>query len=572
MAEIAVSIKHLYRYEKIAKRFVVDDFSWDIPAGILASLIGADGAGKTTVLQMVAGILQPNSGSVSFFGESRQSLQGSISYMPQKFGLYEDLTVDENLKLFSELYGLTTKVFQTRREELLNITGLENFTTRLSGNLSGGMKQKLGLACTLLSFPKILLLDEASVGVDPLSRKDLLTILRRRVEEQKMTVLSTTTYLDEASFSDVVCIIEQGKAVQKGVPKEIAKQAKGLTYLASLPNQSIRSLQVSLMDAKEWVLDATPQAEDVKVLLKDPKSVRAVKKKWPDLVLSPREPTLEDAYLFSRYKLNPQDQPVLDETFKRALQPKNKQQSLFREGFVVKAQDLVKKFGNFTAVDHTSFEIKAGEIFGLLGPNGAGKTTTFKMLCGLLSVSSGSLIVADCDVVHNRNKARENIGYMAQKFSLYEDLSCRENMEFFGGAYFLSREKIQKRIQELASAFDLQEWLDRKSKDLPGGLKQRLSMAVAIEHEPAVLFLDEPTSGADIPARRFFWRIISELANQGATVIVTTHFMEEALYCDRLMIQDQGRCLIMGSPKEVLKNHKNMDEAFIALVEHGRNS
>lgn len=299
MAEIAVSLKHLCRYEKEAKRFVVEDFSWDIPAGVLASLIGADGAGKTTVLQMVAGILQPNSGSVSFFGQPRQSMQGAISYMPQKFGLYEDLTVDENLRLFSELYGLTSFEFRTRREELLNITGLENFTTRLSGNLSGGMKQKLGLACTLLSFPKILLLDEASVGVDPLSRKELSAILQRRVQEQKMTVISTTTYLNEASFSDVVCIIEQGKAVQKGVPKDIAKQAEGLTYLASSSNQSIRDLQVMLMDEKALVLDATPQADNVKVLLRNKESVWAVKDKWPDLVLSTREPTLEDAYLLA---------------------------------------------------------------------------------------------------------------------------------------------------------------------------------------------------------------------------------------------------------------------------------
>jgi len=571
MTEFAVSMKHLRRYEKNAGRFVVDDFSWDIPSGTLASLIGADGAGKTTVLQMVAGILQPNSGSVSFFGKLRYSIQGGISYMPQKFGLYEDLTVDENLKLFSELYGLKNFEFRTRREELLNITGLEKFTTRLSGHLSGGMKQKLGLACTLLSFPKILLLDEASVGVDPLSRKELRTILQRRVQEQKMTVISTTTYLDEASYSDVVCIIEQGKAVQKGVPKNIAKQAEGLTFLASLPQESIRSLQVLLMDEKDWVLDATPLANTVKVLLRNKTSIQALKERWPDLELASREPTLEDAYLLSRYQLSPEDQPVLDKTFRNALQPKKeKKESLNKEGPVIKARDLVKKFGNFTAVDHTSFDIKPGEIFGLLGPNGAGKTTTFKMLCGLISVTSGSLTVADCDVVHHRNKARENIGYMAQKFSLYEDLSCRENMEFFGGAYYLSREKIRSRIQELAAAFDLEEWLDRKSKDLPGGLKQRLAMAVAIEHEPAVLFLDEPTSGADIPARRFFWRIISELASQGATVIVTTHFMEEALYCDRLMIQDQGHCLIMGSPNDVLKDHADMDEAFISLVEKGR--
>lgn len=278
-----------------------------------------------------------------------------------------------------------------------------------------------------------------------------------------MTVISTTTYLNEASFSDVVCIIEQGKAVQKGVPKDIAKQAEGLTYLASSSNQSIRDLQVMLMDEKALVLDATPQADNVKVLLRNKESVWAVKDKWPDLVLSTREPTLEDAYLLGRYQLSPQDQPELDKAFKKALQlKKEKSKSVFREGVVVKARNLVKKFGKFTAVDHTSFDIKPGEIFGLLGPNGAGKTTTFKMLCGLISVTSGSLTVADCDVVHHRNKARENIGYMAQKFSLYEDLSCRENMEFFGGAYYLSREDIRSRIQELSTAFDLKNGWSQK--------------------------------------------------------------------------------------------------------------
>ena len=564
----AVSLTNVTRFEKGAREPILRSVSADFPAGHLIALVGADGAGKTTLMRVMTGLLKPQEGSVRLFGEELYSdqlsrLQTLCGYMPQQFGLYTDLSVQENLTLYADLFGLTETERRERFVQLLTMTGLAPFTERPAGKLSGGMKQKLGLACALLNRPKLLFLDEPSVGVDPLSRRELWAILLENVRSDGMTIVVATTYMDEAALCDEVLIFEEGQAVLYDTPDSIASMADGLTYtLTVAPGEKVRDVQARLLDDTESVWDAVPRAGRVRVLLKEGVSKESVQSKH-SVKLEPQKAGLEEGYLVSRMKgavRHPYS--VIDN------QSAHSQSD--RGTAVVTARNLVRRFGSFTAVDRTSFDVYPGEIFGLLGPNGAGKTTTFKMLCGLLTVTSGELKVAGVDVLNAREEARERLGYMSQKFALYGDLSVAENLDFFASAYGLVGKQKDSRIEFLLREFELADYSEHQAKTLPGGLKQRLAMAVALVHKPKLLFLDEPTSGADVPTRRQFWRWMTALSHSGTTIIVTTHFMEEALYCDRLLIQDEGLPLIMGTPEEVRGQSATMDEAFIRVVESAR--
>lgn len=542
----------------------------EFSAGRLVAVVGADGAGKTTLMRIMAGILPPTAGVVDVLGENLYEhvdrLQRHCGYMPQKFGLYEDLSVAENFALYADLFGLGEKERKERIAQLLTMTGLGPFTERPSGKLSGGMKQKLGLACALLNHPKILLLDEPSVGVDPLSRKQLWEILRQNVETEAMTVVVATTYMDEAELCDDVLILEEGRLRLGDVPAKIAERARGLTFQAvdKIPDKRpLRILQAELLDATEYVTDAVPEADGVRLLVNAPESLQKLQTRFSDVTFSERAPTLEDGYLCYRksFAIEGVHQDNWDWVGRHEAGDNRE---------VIRARDLVRKFGSFTAVDKTNFTVAPGEIFGLLGPNGAGKTTTFKMLCGLLEVTSGELSVAGVDVREYREQAKEQLGYMSQKFALYAGLSVAENFDFFAGAYGLTGREKRERIALLARAFALDDKLDVNAGALSGGFKQRLSMAVSVLHHPKILFLDEPTSGADIPTRRQFWRWMTQLASSGTTIIVTTHFMQEALYCDRILIQDAGKTLVLGTPQEVRGKCATMNEAFIEIVERSR--
>lgn len=477
-------------YDKNLKRDVpaLEDINVKVPFGKMTALIGPDGSGKTTFIRMVCGLLVPTSGSLEVLGmdvvAQPQDVQDRISYMPQRFGLYEDLTVSENMNLYADLHSVPQGERQERFAKLLHMTGLAQFTERLAGKLSGGMKQKLGLACTLVRAPELLILDEPTVGVDPLSRRELWEILQQLVVEESLTVLVSTAYMDEADLCSKVIAFDDGRLVAEGTPQALHE------YL---------------------------------------------------------HPPKDAAFAGGR---------------------------VLPDKVVIEVRNLVRKFGDFVAVDNVSFQVREGEIFGLLGPNGAGKTTTFKMLCGLLPASSGQLSVAGVDLRTARTQARANIGYVAQKFSLYPTLTVDENMDFYGGAYGLSDERFAERIAVVKEQYGLTDLGDKEAGELPGGYKQRLSMAVALLHEPRIIFLDEPTSGIDPVARRNFWRRITDLAAEGRTIIITTHFMEEAEYCDRIMIQDQGKMLALGSPAEIREQAgvatDNMNEAFIAIVEKSR--
>lgn len=559
----ALSFSHVTRTEKGVSAPLLNDITFEAAEGELTALVGADGAGKTTLMRIAAGILAPQSGTVSVLGETIQvgeaAAQSLIGYMPQKFGLYEDLSVMENFLLYADLFGLGEKEQETRFAELLAMTDLTRFTARPAGKLSGGMKQKLGLACALLNRPRLLLLDEPSVGVDPLSRRELWTILKKNVGPGKMSAVVATTYMDEASLCDNVLLLEKGVLHLKAAPAVIASAAAGRTCLVSRTGVKLRNLQAALTDDRERVLDAVPSAGGVHVLLSDGVTPGQLAAAYPDCRVTTTAPQLEDGYLVHRTRFLGRTKPDAGLAGEKAAGTVADP--------VIRARNIVRRFGTFTAVDKTSFDVHPGEIFGLLGPNGAGKTTTFRMLCGLIDVTEGELTVAGSDVRESRTEARRRLGYMSQKFSLYGTLSVRENLEFFAGAYGLRKQEAAARIDELLTAFDLVRVRHRSADSLSGGVKQRLAMAAALLHRPAILFLDEPTSGADVPTRRQFWRWMTELAKNGTTIIVTTHFMEEAQYCDRLIIQDAGKTIIAGTPEAVRAGAPSMDAAFIRVVE-----
>ncbi len=547
----------------------LDGVSLRIRPGVVTGLIGPDGAGKTTFMRLAAGLLVPDGGRITVLGldATRESLQvqAALGYMPQRFGLYEDLSVQENLDLYADLQGVPPEARSARYFELMHMTGLAPFTKRLAGRLSGGMKQKLGLACTLVRAPRLLLLDEPTVGVDPVSRRELWAIVDRLVKDEGMSVLLSTAYLDEAERCAEVVLLHEGRVLDQGAPGAMSARMAGRVWAVSRPNTRQRDLQAEL-DGQAGVIDALVQGEHVRLVTEQAQVPESVSGQ-PGIEVRPVPPRFEDGFidlLRSRRK-----GPAHVAAMNGAAQMPDA-----TDAVIIKVQGVRRRFGDFWAVNGLDFEIRRGEIFGLLGANGAGKTTTFRMLCGLLPASAGHLEVAGLDLRHAASAARQRIGYMSQKFSLYGNLSVAQNLEFFASAYGLAGAARQARIDWALTEFELSALAGQLSADLPLGYKQRLAMACALMHRPEIIFLDEPTSGVDPLARREFWQRINALARQGVTVLVTTHFMEEAEYCDRLAIMAAGRILAMDEPaaiKALAKSAEHpepsMEDAFIRLVE-----
>ena len=486
------TVKILNLTKSFGKIRAVDSLSLDIEKGKITGLIGADGSGKTTLIRLITGLLIPDGGEITVLGlnpaAQKEELSTKIGYMPQKFGLYEDLSIEENLQLYADLKKLPYEF-----DELLEFTKLMPFKTRLAGALSGGMKQKLGLACALMGSPDFLVLDEPSVGVDPISRHDLMEMVRKLITPDT-TVLWSTAYLDEAHSFDTAVVLDKGKVIYNGKPDDLARDTK---------------------EFEEKVID-----------------------------------------LMGGYKKEPS---------------KVAQNYVIQESNLsctVEADNLEKRYGNFYAVKNNSFCIQRGEIFGLLGPNGAGKSTSFKMMCGLAKPTGGTAKIMGIDILENPSKARSNLGYMAQKFSLYGNLTLRQNLEFFASVYGISFLNKDKRVDEIIDIFNFHDIQDMKSQDLPLGFKQRLSLACAVIHNPPILFLDEPTSGVDVIARREFWNHITSLAKLGVTILVTTHFMDEAEYCNRISLFYKGETIALGTPYELKTkaNADNMEQAFVNLI------
>ena len=529
--------------------------------GQLTGVIGPDGAGKTTLLRILAGLLTISEGQIRVLQldpmSQAKELHKNIGYMPQKFGLYEDLTVLQNLSLYADLQGLEKHKKLAVFEKLLSFTDLKNFTNRLAKNLSGGMKQKLGLACVLLRKPKIILLDEPSVGVDPISRRELWKMVSTLIQEE-ITVIWSTCYLDEAEKCDNVLLLNEGKLLYHGPPKDFTFRVNEQVFLCRPPKEKKRETLAYLCNHSS-VVDCTVQGESLRIVLKKGVSISSLDL---DTKIEPTQPRFEDAFIHTLSPSGIKFHPDISHF--------NEEEIIANH--VIEANQLTKNFDHFTAVDKINFSVQKGEIFGLLGPNGAGKSTTFKMLCGLLKPSSGSSSIMGLSFQEAPSKARSKIGYMAQKFSLYGDLSCLENLQFFSGIYPVPASESKSVIQEMIQMFDLAAYADTTTKDLPLGFKQRLALACALMHKPKILFLDEPTSGVDPITRREFWSHINTLVKKGITVMITTHFMDEAEYCDRIGLINKGRLMMLGSPEELKKAassqqnpYPTLEDAFITL-------
>jgi ABC-2 type transport system ATP-binding protein len=552
-----------------AGRPALRDISAIVAPGLITGLIGPDAAGKTTLLRLLAGLLRPETGRITVLGHDMATdaaqAHAAIGYMPQRFGLYEDLSVAENFDLFADLHGLSPILRRERTERLLHFTGLTRFNARLAGQLSGGMKQKLGLACALLARPRLLLLDEPSVGVDPASRRELWAIVSAMLEEGRadgMGVVWATAYLDEAARCGRVLLLHEGTLLADAPPGDLIAPLQGRVFRLTVPDGARRAV-ANRAAADPGVLDAVVEGDAVRLVMRqgtppDPAT-------FGGLTLSPLPPRFEDGFV-ARLDGPPRTAPPV---------LASRQQTI--AGPAIAVRDLVRRFGTFVAVDRVSFQVARGEIFGLLGPNGAGKSTTFRMLCGLLRPSAGSAQVAGQDLLRASATARSRIGYMAQRFSLYAELSVLENLRFFARVYGLDRTAQAVAINQALDRFDLQEVADSVAGDLPLGVKQRLALAASLLHGPDILFLDEPTSGVDPVTRRAFWARIGALADSGVAVLVTSHFMDEAEYCDRLGIISEGRLIATDTPAGLRTRVRSpalpeptLEDAFIALVQGAR--
>lgn len=542
----------------------LDRISGEIRHGEITGLIGPDGAGKTTLIRLMTGLMLPDSGTLAVLGldtrAAAPAIQANIGYMPQRFGLYEDLTVRENLDLFADLQGLPPEDRAAVFEQLLAFTSLAPFTRRAAGKLSGGMKQKLGLACALMKKPRVLLLDEPGVGVDPLSRRELWK-MATALAGDGIAVVWATAYLDEAEKCGRVLLLNGGRLLYAGSPADLTDRMKGRVFRVSECMGGKRNFLTRLLDEKN-VLDGTIQGDAIRLVMKEGSPPDNLPE---DVAASPINPRFEDAFI-DILGGGPGGRSRLAEA--TAELPRGEARP------VIEAYGLTKRFGEFAAASDIGFTVSRGEIFGLLGPNGAGKTTTFKMMCGLLRPTSGTGAVAGIDLGRNRAAARNRLGYMAQKFSLYGDLSVRQNLVFFAGAYGLGRALRRRRVELMLDVFDLRPLAGQSARNLPLGLKQRLALACAVMHEPAALFLDEPTSGVDPVARREFWNHINGLVEKGVSVLVTTHFMDEAEYCDRVMLIHRGKAVAAGTPDQLKVMAKSpespnpgMEDAFIFLLE-----
>lgn len=540
----------------------IKNISFSIYSGKITGVVGPDGAGKTTLIRTLTGLLAPSFGELQVLDKKMPNTSSDflqqIGYMPQKFGLYEDLTVYENLQLYSNLQSIKEPL--SRIEELLNFISLKKFQDRLAGKLSGGMKQKLALACALIKKPKLLLLDEPSVGVDPISRIELWQLVQVLLKDD-IAVVWCTSNLDEAQNCDEVILLNEGVTLYQGTPQNLKKDMKDRVFLVSGAFEKKREALTKILEQDE-VLDASLVGSKIRVSLKKdnilPKEI--IYNLGENIKIEPIEPNFEDSFI-----------DILNiKTLAHSKLVTNMKEIERSSLKLIEAKSLTKKFGDFIATDNIDFEISNGEIFGFLGPNGAGKSTTFKMLCGLLKPTFGVAKVLGENLYSSKsNIIKNSIGYMAQKFSLYGNLKIRDNLDFFSGIYGLKNKKREEKIEEMIEIFDFKHYLHLDANSLPLGIKQRLSLACSVMHEPKVLFLDEPTSGVDPITRKEFWTHINAMVKKGVSVMVTTHFMEEAEYCDKIMLIYKGKNIASGTPEELkalVGESASMQDTFISLV------
>ncbi|MDF1644755.1 MAG: ATP-binding cassette domain-containing protein [Pseudomonadales bacterium] len=554
------------------KKFnAVKSVSFDIPRGQIFGLIGPDGAGKTSIIQCLAGVLSANRGEVSINGinclKNPEKVKSIIGYMPQGLGLnlYDNLSVEENINFFRELRGVSDKTFLANRNRLLEMTRLAPFLKRPAGKLSGGMRQKLALICTLIHLPDILLLDEPTTGVDPISRRDFWEIIHDIVSERGVTVLLSTSYMDEAERCHQIAMMHQGEFIAQGTPAELAKTMRGQLLDISTPTGDNL-----LQTLRDWPMCETVvqigqhyrllAADNIDNQLDLESSLRASLKGSlsQQIRIKHPSPSLED--IFIQHTSTEKTAHLSSHIFESSWAKQKQIES------AIHTTNISCQFGDFKAVDKVSLTVKPGEIFGLLGPNGAGKTTLIKMLCGLQNNSGGSAQVIGYDTASEKRQLRHRIGYMSQKFSLYRDLSVVENMHLYSGLYGIKKAVREQRIEVLLTQLDLAGLGNRNTLSLPLGIRQRVALACALIHQPLLLFLDEPTSGVDPVARRQFWEIVHALAeNEGVTIIVSTHYMDEAEHCHRLGFMQQGRMVITGTPDQLKQQAEQIDGSLVTI-------
>ena len=551
----------------------IDDLSLSIEEGEIFGLVGPDGAGKTTTMRLLTSIMDPDGGEAWVAGHhvvrEAEAVKTEIGYMSQRFGLYADLTVMENLDFYADIYNVPRKGRAERVQRLLAFSNLTPFKRRLAGNLSGGMKQKLGLACTLIHTPRVLFLDEPTNGVDPVSRRDFWRILYQLLRE-KVTIFVSTAYLDEAERCNRLALIHQGRVLACGTPDEVKQLMRGtiLEIRTAEPRQTAAVLRQRFPGASVGLFGdrvhfvhpgGNGDTEKVGRTLYDaglpPPAVRTI------------PPTLEDVFVsvigsggerekgrkaIAPFSLSPPTRSAGAPPFSLS------------SSSAVTVDKLERRFGSFVAVNRVSFQVNRGEIFGFLGPNGAGKSTTIRMLCGILSPSGGRGSVAGFDIRTQPEQIKAHVGYMSQKFSLYQDLTVEENIDFYAGIYRIGAKEKAERKQWVIEMSGLEAHRHRPTSILSGGWKQRLALGCAILHRPPILFLDEPTSGVDPISRRQFWDLIYQLSSEGVTVFVTTHYMDEAEYCDRLALIYRGELIAQGTPEKLKR--EAMQEDVLELI------
>jgi ABC-2 type transport system ATP-binding protein len=546
-----IEVKELHKqYGKLA---AVKGIDFTVRQGEIFGLIGPDGAGKTTTFQILAGVREASAGKIAVLGKPPREARLNIGYLTQKFSLYPDLSIEENLSYSAGLRRVPEGKFKQRKAKLLHLFSLEQFSTRLASQLSGGMKQKLALCCALIAEPQVLLLDEPTTGVDPVSRREFWDLLAS-VAAEGVSIVVATPYLDEAERCNRIALIYEGKIQQIGTLNQlraslglhrIEVRAKNLPAVEEA--LSVNSPENSISDLQSFGDRLDVLVPDLKRGTEEIRQVLEQQQLELDS-LQPDEPTLENVFVT---RLRQQgSEPAFMEF------PRYRQSPFVKGGkgvseIAIGANNLQKTFGEFQAVKGVDIEIKYGEIYGLLGANGAGKTTTIKMLCGLLPASAGEMILAGQTKDLHSSSVRSHLGYMSQKFTLYDDLTIKQTLEFYCGVYGVPRKLRQEKIDWVLATCGLEEKENTVTGSLPGGWKQRVAFGASVMHEPEILFLDEPTSGVDPLARRQFWRLIRDLAQQGTAILVTTHYLEEAENCNRMGFMVAGEIVAQGSPSEI---------------------
>jgi ABC-2 type transport system ATP-binding protein len=556
---IATPVETVIQAQGFHKRYkrcvAVQGLDLEVKRGEIYGLIGPDGSGKSSLMKAIAGVLSFEQGYLRVFDvlidseAAAEQIKGRLGFMPQGLGLnlYADLSIEENIDFFAQLRLVPPEQLAERKQKLLKMTRLEKFRDRAMKNLSGGMKQKLGLVCTLIHQPELVILDEPTTGVDPVSRRDFWAILAELLQEHHMTALISTAYMDEASRFHRLSMMYEGQVLAGGEPNEIQQHAPG-----SVVELETGRLAETLKQVKSHFEQVDVLGNKIRIFIdrqSQHEAARQVSTILPEVEIHSMiatEPDLEDTFIAL---LRHQKKITLQRPdFTRHTNNHIKAAS----DIAIEARGLCRDFGAFRAVDHVSFLVRQGEIFGLLGANGAGKTTAIKMLTGILPPTAGEGEVAGANMRYARQKIKERIGYMSQAFSLYRDLTVLENLKLYATIYGVDQKAIKPRVDELLDLAGLQPVSDALVATLPMGMRQRLALSCALVHQPRVLFLDEPTSGVDPVGRRQFWEILVQLAKvDQVAILVTTHYMSEAEHCDHLALMYAGRIIADDSPQSL---------------------